>query len=245
LELNGFGSTIITTSMVGIMTMAALPDGAAAAGGNDIVVPSALAAYAHYAALLVSTAAIITERSTVSTDMSPEQENTLLYADVINQVALLTIGWSGYFRVMEYGKGWEFYSHEPLFWIKVAFFGIVEASSLFPTIQIVRRAIAQRSTGIQPLLSEPLVARMKQLMNAELHSLLTIPFVATFMARGVFFMNDFPWQVGAALVAATFAGSTFRYSREALTWVEPPAILQHPVSTPSAKESSDKEAFIG
>ena len=39
--------------------------------------------------------------------------------------------------------------------------------------------------------------RMTSIVNAELLGVLSIPFVATLMARGVFYVDGFPWFVGA------------------------------------------------
>jgi putative membrane protein len=35
--------------------------------------------------------------------------------------------------VTEYGKGWEFYQHEPVFWVKMFLFAVMGSSSLFVT----------------------------------------------------------------------------------------------------------------
>ena len=63
---------------------------------------------------------------------------------------------------------------------------------------------------------------MIQICNAELVALGIIPLTATIMARGVLYSEDFPWPAEAALAAAVFAGLSFRYLKEALTWEEEP-----------------------
>jgi len=80
---------------------------------------------------------------------------------------------TGYFRVTQFGKGWDFYAHEPVFWFKMLLFSVMGASSLFPTIKIIQRAIEAKefSEGKRaaPLpLSEKLAARMV-LSCATLH----------------------------------------------------------------------------
>jgi uncharacterized membrane protein len=203
-----------TPAMLAIF--AALP--AQAADGS--VVASAFVAYAHYASLLTCAGVLVAERLTVSSDMTFEQEELLWKADALYGIAGLVLSVSGYYRVVEYGKGWEFYSHEPIFWIKMALVGIWGASSFFPTLIILKRVLEQRETGTYPTMSEKLANRMIQVMNAELLAIAAVPLTATLMSRGVLYSGDFPWQAGAALFALCFGGFGFKYAKEALTWTE-------------------------
>ena len=115
----------------------------------------------------------------------------------------------------------EFYAHEPLFWLKLIVVGIWGASSFFPTITIIKRVAKQRKTGVYPPLSEKLAARLIQVINAEILAIAAVPLVATLMSRGVLYGgDDFPWQVGAALLVVTFGGATFKYAKEAVAWTE-------------------------
>jgi hypothetical protein len=65
-----------------------------------------------------------------------------------------------------------------------------------------------------------LVARLQQIINAEITAVLSIPLVATLMARGVWYWDDFPWPAGLALAILATVGSFFIYGRQALTWTE-------------------------
>jgi hypothetical protein len=69
-------------------------------------------------------------------------------------------------------------------------------------------------------MSDKLVARMQQILNAEITGLVSIPLVAALMARGVLYWDDFPWPAGAALTAVATAGASFFYAKQALTWKE-------------------------
>ncbi len=208
---------------VWFLTMSPLPAEAAAVD-PDFVVQSALIAYAHYASLLVCTAALVVERCTVEANLTPEQEDNLAKVDTVYGLAALGVIVSGVYRVTEYGKGWDFYSHEPLFWLKLALAGVWGASSYFPTIQIIKRAMERRSGGPQAPISPVLAARLKQVMNAELTALLSIPLAATFMSRGVLYSSEIPWQAGAVLATVFSLGLTYKYVKEALTWKEPDLI---------------------
>ena len=132
---------------------------------------------------------------------------------------------SGYLRATEYEKGWEFYAHEPLFWVKMILTAVWGASSLFPTIKIIQRTVqivnAKSGKGDFPApMSEKLAKRMTKIINGELLALLSIPLAASLMARGVGHIDSFPWQLGAGAFALTFAGLGFTYVTEALTWTE-------------------------
>ena len=206
-----------------MLSLVLIPE-AAQAATSAAPIPNALVAYAHYAGLLVCAGLLTYERTTVEAGMTAAQEKNLVIADAAYGITALIVGGSGISRVLEYGKGWDFYSHEPIFWLKLAFVGLWASLSLFPTITLVRRGIPLfqgRPEEVEPM-SEALARRLQQVITAELSALVTIPLTATLMARGVGYSNDFPWPVGAALVTLVTAGSAFVYAKQALTWTEEP-----------------------
>lgn len=206
-----------TVAPVALLTTA-LPAHAADGG---FVLASATVAYLHYAAILACVGVLVTERILVKPDMTFEEEELLWKADALYGVSGLALAVTGYYRAVEYGKGWEFYAHEPLFWAKLVLVGIAGASSFFPTLIILQRVLEQRNIGVYPPLSESLAARMIQVINAELLAIGSIPLVATLMSRGVLYgSGEFPWQVGAGLFVTTFGGFGYKYVKEALSWKE-------------------------
>ena len=188
----------------------------AASGGDPW--GSALAAYAHYFSLLIITALVTMERLLVKPDMCDDDQQLLTYADIGLGVIGLPLVYSGYLRVTQYGKGWEFYQHEPIFWVKIALVGVFGAASFFTTTTVIKRSIEQRNTGAWPPMSEKLAKRMQSVLNAELTALLSIPLAATVMARGIGYNESIPWPAEAALAAVVFAGASFKYIKEALTF---------------------------
>jgi putative membrane protein len=192
----------------------------AAAQGAMFPVISALVAYVHYASLLVTSGCLVAERLLIKPDMSEEDQDTLTTADTVYGLAAVLLSGSGYLRVTEYGKGWDFYKYEPLFWVKLSLLGVMGASSFFPTTTIIRRAIEKRNNGAYPPMSEKLAGRMTSIVNAELLALGSIPLFATLMSRGVLYTESIPWQAGAGVLAVSFGGLAFKYVKEALTWVE-------------------------
>ena len=108
--------------------------------------PSAIAAYSHYLALMGIVGSLTTERLLLKEDMSEESFDLLATADIVYGLSGLLILVSGYFRATAYAKGWEFYAHEPLFWVKMSLLAVVGSASYFPTIKIVQRAVIKTAT---------------------------------------------------------------------------------------------------
>lgn len=181
----------INTNLIPLAAASALamtPFPAEAIAGGDQI-PSALAAYAHYLSLFAIVGLITYERVTVEAGMSKEKEMNLAIADIGVGVMGVAILASGYFRATQYGKGWYFYSHEPIFWMKMIFLCIFGAASLFPTVTFIKRSVAlQQGKELVPM-SEKLAARLQQVLNAELVMLGSIPLAATFMVSLVFCLN--------------------------------------------------------
>lgn len=193
------------------------------ADGGDVAVPSALTAYGHYAGLVLVSMSLAVERLLIKPNMSIENEKLLGYADILYGLAGTLVLVSGYYRVTEYGKGWEFYSHEPIFWVKMLLFAVMGASSLFPTIKIVQRALqinkAEKGEGAMPeLMSEALATRMTKVVNGELLAIGSIPLAASLMSRGVGYTEAFPWQAGAGVVGLAVVGLGVKYTKEALSF---------------------------
>ena len=172
------------------------------------------------------------ERLTIKPGMTDEEEDVLANADIAYGLGGLALVVTGYLRVTEYGKGTDFYIHSPIFWVKLLLLSVMGASSFFPTVKIIQRAVARKSPDAQPVepMSEALAKRMTSIINAELLALASIPLTASLMARGVGYQEGaalgLPWQLGAASVAACLGGLGFKYVKEALDWEEPERIEQ-------------------
>lgn len=197
-----------------------IPEAAHAATSSDPI-SNALVAYGHYLALFIATSLLAYERTTVRANMDPETEKNLVKADATYGITALSVAITGYYRIVEYGKGWEFYSHEPVFWLKLTLVGLWASLSLFPTITLVQRGIPlfQGDETVAPM-SEALAKRMKQVITAEISALWTIPITASLMARGVSYNPEFPWTIGAAIATIVTLGTTVLYSTQALNWKE-------------------------
>ena len=210
-------STAALVSAAPLLFLGAEPAFAASASNS---IPSALAAYGHYLGLVLACLCLTTERLTVKENMSSEEEDRIAIADAVYGIAGLLIVYTGYLRVTVYGKGWEFYSHEPIFWLKMLLVAVMGASSFFPTVKIIQRSVAKQQAGgtIASPMSAKLANRMTSIINAELLAILSIPLAATMMARGVGYADWLPWQAGAALPALALVGLGAKYVKEALDW---------------------------
>ena len=108
----------------------------------------------------------------------------MVVADIVYGIAGVALLLSGIYRVIKYGQGSDFYTHNPIFWTKIIIFALVGSLSLYPTITYVLWAIPL-SKGSLPKVTEKLVSRLRLIINIELVGFAAIPFFAPLMARGV------------------------------------------------------------
>jgi uncharacterized membrane protein len=180
-------------------------------------IPSALAAYGHFVSILGMLGCVMIERITIKPGMSGEDEDLVAAADIAYGLFGVSLVYTGYLRLTQYEKGWLFYQNEPLFWLKIAFVGILGAASFFNTTTIIKRAVAKRNGELEPL-GDALAKRMVQICNAEIVALGVIPLTATLMARGVGYTDSIPWIGEASFAAVVSAGLSYKYIKEALTF---------------------------
>ena len=154
--------------------------------------------------------------------MNKEEEDRMRVFDAVYGLAALLILITGYLRVTEYGKGWEFYQHEPIFWLKLTLAAVSGAASFFVTATIIKRSAAQAEVKDQVFIpmSEKLANRMTSVINAQILAIGAIPLTATLMSRGVLYADWLPWQAGAVPPVLALVGLGFRYVKEAVEWTD-------------------------
>ena len=145
---------------------------------------SASVAYIHYLSFMVCFGVLIYERISLRSNPNRKEAISMVVADIIYGIAGVALLVSGIYRVIRFGQGSEFYTHNPIFWTKIIVFALVGSLSLYPTITYVLWAIPL-SKGNLPEVTENLVSRLKLIINLELVGFASIPFLATLMARGV------------------------------------------------------------
>ena len=151
---------------------------------DSVTVKSAGTAYVHYVSFMLCFAALALERKLIKTDPNREEAINMVLTDVVYGVAGIALLLSGILRVLYFGQGSDFYTHNPVFWWKIGVFIFVGTLSLYPTVTYVLWSIPL-TKGELPVVGEALVARLKVILNIELVGFAAIPILATFMARGV------------------------------------------------------------
>lgn len=133
---------------------------------------------------MVCFGALVFERITLKIDLNRNQSISMVISDLIYGLAGIVLLVSGILRVRYFGQGADFYTHNPIFWIKVGIFVFVGLLSLYPTFTYLFWAIPL-SKGNCPKVSSNLLSRLRLIINIELLGFALIPLFATFMARGI------------------------------------------------------------
>ena len=94
---------------------------------------------------------------------------------------LLSIGVvaAGFLRAIYGAKGWSYYAHNHMFWLKIGLFIAVGLLSIVPTMRLMR----WRKRNTVPDVS--VLESMRQWILAELAVIALIPIAAILMARGI------------------------------------------------------------
>ena len=147
-------------------------------------IQNALIAYVHYLSFMICFGSLIFERISLKEDPNKQEAISMIIADVIYGIAGVALLVSGIYRVIKFGQGEDFYTQNPIFWIKIIIFALVGSLSLYPTFTYILWAIPI-SKGNLPAVPLKLVSRLRLIINIELIGFSFIPFFATLMARGV------------------------------------------------------------
>ena len=128
--------------------------------------------------------ALVYERISIKPSPSRKEAISIVIADIIYGIAGIALLVSGIYRVIKFGQGSEFYTQNPIFWIKIIVFAAVGSLSLYPTITYLLWAIPLRK-GTLPQVTDNLASRLRLIINIELVGFASIPFLASIMARGI------------------------------------------------------------
>ena len=150
----------------------------------DEVSASAVVAYVHYLGIIICFGALMFERIMLKINLSKNETISIIIADIIYGIAGLAILITGILRVKYFGQGGEFYTSNPIFWVKVSLYILIGLISLYPTTTYILWAIPLSKNKL-PIISENLVERFKLIIMTELVGFAIIPFMATLMSRGI------------------------------------------------------------
>jgi putative membrane protein len=145
------------------------------------VVISALLSAVHVLTLALGLGAVFMRGRALAGPLDDVGWRRLLVADNVWGVAAGLWIASGLGRVFFGGKEPSFYWHNGFFWVKLALFGLVFALELAPMMTFIRvRAARRRSTALPRFSLEA----YRRINSAEVVLVVTIVFIAAFMARG-------------------------------------------------------------
>ena len=148
------------------------------------VLKSSLVAYLHYLGIILCFGALLFERIILKIKLSKSEAISIIIADLIYGIAGLTILITGILRVKYYGHGGEFYTSNPIFWVKVSLYILIGLISLYPTTNFILWSIPLSNNKL-PVISENLVNRFRLIIMTELVGFAVIPLFATLMSRGI------------------------------------------------------------
>jgi putative membrane protein len=145
------------------------------------MVISALLSALHVLTLALGLGAVFTRGRALGRPLDEAGWERLLAADTAWGIAAGLWIATGLARVFLGGKEPAFYWHNGFFWVKMALFALVFALELAPMITFIRVRSARRRNAEVPRFSVQTYGRIN---DAELVLVVTIVFVAAFMARG-------------------------------------------------------------
>jgi putative membrane protein len=142
-----------------------------------------LLASGHHIALLLMVSVLGAEAVLLRQTASEASLKSLGRLDALyglSSLALLLIGGT---RLSLGAKGIEFYSGNPVFWLKIALFVVIGLISIVPTLRFIRWRRAFAATGVLP--DAYLWGQTRKLAMVQLHLLPFVAIAAAAMARGI------------------------------------------------------------
>jgi putative membrane protein len=145
------------------------------------VVVAALLSAIHMLTLALGVGGIFGRGRALSQPLDDAGWKRLLAADTVWGIAAVLWIASGLGRVFFGGKETSFYWRNGFFWVKLAMFGVVFALELAPMMTFIRVRKGRSQGAAVPQFS---VDAYRRINAVELALVVTIVFVAAFMARG-------------------------------------------------------------
>jgi putative membrane protein len=144
----------------------------------------ALLAYAHFVCIFALASLLVGElvlvRKTLPADLFRRLQGIDRWYGIVAGLVIL----SGLARLFLGVKGAAFYTHNPVFWTKMALFVAVALLSIPPTVAYLRWN-ARRSADGSIVLGDAEYTRLRRFLWLQIGLLAFIPLCAAFMARGL------------------------------------------------------------
>ena len=148
-----------------------------------LIVHSIMASLHHLAAFTVA-ATLIYEFVAYRKGLGVEEARRIQRVDLVYGISAGLVVLVGLLRVFFFEKGANYYTHNPMFWIKMSLFVIIGLLSIYPTIRFIKWN-SFISAGQAPEIPDDEFKRIRLLLSLELVGLALILFAAPAMARGI------------------------------------------------------------
>ena len=141
--------------------------------------PDLFVKYFHFIGIFGVIGALSIEAFAVKTTLPRWQVVRLTKVDAIYGVSSILVLATGFTMWFWVGKPAEFYGSNWIFYLKIIVFAIVGIASLYPTVYFMknRKGDSEDTINIPPLII--------WLIRLEVALMLTIPLMASMMARGI------------------------------------------------------------
>ena len=148
-----------------------------------LIVHSIMASLHHLAAFTVA-ATLMYEFVAYRKGLGIEEARRIQRVDLVYGISAGLVVLVGLLRVFFFEKGANYYTHNPMFWIKMSLFVIIGLLSIYPTIRFIKWN-SFISAGQAPEIPDDEFKRIRLLLSLELVGLALILFAAPAMARGI------------------------------------------------------------
>ncbi len=145
---------------------------------------SAVLAFIHHLAAFALFASILFEHLTFKRDLTIASAKRLLAVDMLYGLSAVTVLVAGLLRAVYFEKGWEFYSNNVFFWIKLGAFIVAGLLSIYPTLTFISWRAPLKQNILPPLMRGKFNT-ITWLLRLQMLCLLIIVFAAAMMARGI------------------------------------------------------------
>jgi putative membrane protein len=145
---------------------------------------SVVLAFIHHLAAFTLFASILFEHLTFKRDITVAGAKRLLTVDTLYGLSALSVIAAGLSRAIWFEKGWEFYSHNAFFWIKLGAFVVAGLLSIYPTLTFFSWRAPLKQNILPPLMRGKF-NNITWMLRGQMLCLLIILFAATMMARGI------------------------------------------------------------
>ena len=153
-----------------------------------MLIAASLMATLHHLSAFTLTACLIYEFIAYRKGISVAEARRIQQVDLWYGISAGLLVAVGLLRVFFFEKGATFYSHNLLFWIKMALFVVVGLLSVYPTIRYIKWN-AMLGKDMAPEIPEQEFKTTRLLLTLEVIGLALILFAAPAMARAVWMLS--------------------------------------------------------